>query len=159
MHLLLVGDGPTRAFLEDLSDKLGASDVIHFAGYQSQPERFLQAMDVFVLPSRLEGMPLAILEAWAARVPVIASRVGGVPNVVRDGADGLLFESGDQRALESHLNHLLDSSEFREKLAAAGRARVEADFGTQRMAADYNRLYLDILESGGAMSIPTAVPD
>ncbi|MGA2231326.1 MAG: glycosyltransferase, partial [Tepidisphaeraceae bacterium] len=64
-RLLLVGDGPTRQSLNDLTVQLGLTSVVHFAGYQSKPERFLQAMDIFVLPSRLEGMPLAILEAWA----------------------------------------------------------------------------------------------
>jgi glycosyltransferase involved in cell wall biosynthesis len=144
-HLLLVGDGPTRNALTDLTAQLGLTDVVHFAGYQPQPERYLDAMDIFVLPSRLEGMPLAILEAWAARLPVIASRVGGVPNVVRDGVDGLLFESGDQRALESHLNRLLEDADLRNKLASAGRAHVEADYGTRRMAADYHKLYLDAM--------------
>jgi glycosyltransferase involved in cell wall biosynthesis len=144
-QLLLVGDGPTREALIDLTHQFGLEQVVHFAGYQPKPERFLQAMDIFVLPSRLEGMPLAILEAWAARLPVIASRVGGVPNVVKDGRDGLLFESGDQPVLESHLSNLLNHANVRAELSAPGRARVEAEYGTHKMAQDYQNQYLEIL--------------
>ena len=65
-HLLLVGDGPERHRLQQLAENLGIADRVHFAGYQSRPEQFLHVMDIFALTSRLEGMPLAILEAWAA---------------------------------------------------------------------------------------------
>jgi glycosyltransferase involved in cell wall biosynthesis len=149
-HLLLVGDGPARNELGELSARLGLAACVHFAGYQAQPNRFLQAMDVFVLPSRLEGMPLAILEAWAARLPVVASRVGGVPKVVKDGETGLLFESGDQPALEAALRRVLGDRELARRLGIAGRKRVEADYDTRRMLAEYQRLYLEVLHSGKA---------
>jgi glycosyltransferase involved in cell wall biosynthesis len=143
--LLLVGDGPRRKALIQLVAELGLEPVVHFAGYQSEPHRYLQAMDVFVLPSRLEGMPLAILEAWAARLPVVASRVGGVPQVVADGQTGLLFESGDQAALEKLLLQVMADASLRDRLGTAGRRRVEADFDTRRMAADYQQQYSEIL--------------
>jgi glycosyltransferase involved in cell wall biosynthesis len=146
-HLLLVGDGPTRSLLEELVSELGIASSVHFAGYQAEPHRYLQAMDVFVLPSRLEGMPLAILEAWAARLPVIASRVGGVPKLVTDGVTGLLFDSGDQPALEAALLRVFGDAELGRRLGLAGRNRVEADFDTRRMAAEYHRHYMEILES------------
>src|SRR5262249_55707283 len=94
-RVLLVGDGPLRAVLEALAAPLGVGDRVTFAGYRDRPERFLRLMDVFALTSRSEGMPLAILEAWAAGLPVVASRVGGIPEVVADGRTGLLFPAGD----------------------------------------------------------------
>ena len=98
-HLLLVGDGPERHRLQQLAEDLGISERVHFAGYQSRPEQFLHVMDIFALTSRLEGMPLVILEAWAAGLPVVASRVGGVPKMLAQGQTGLLFDSGDEAAL------------------------------------------------------------
>ena len=87
-HLLLVGDGPELRSLRAMAEALGLSDRVHFAGFQARPEQFLHLMDIFALTSRLEGMPLAILEAWAAGLPVIASRVGGVPKLVAQGQSG-----------------------------------------------------------------------
>ena len=94
-RLLLVGDGPLRAELEGLAGSLGLGGAVLFAGYQSNPERYLAAMDVFVLPSRAEAMPLVIPEAWAAGRPVVASRVGGIPELIADGKTGLLVAPGD----------------------------------------------------------------
>ena len=81
--------------LRSLAGSLGLAGRVHFAGYQARPERFLQVMDVFALPSRLEGMPLAVLEAWAAGLPVVATRVGGLPKMIEDGSNGLLIEHWD----------------------------------------------------------------
>ena len=95
-RLLLVGDGPKRADLHALAEELGLSGSVHFAGYQAQPESYLQVMDVFALTSRAEGLPLAVLEAWAAGLPVVATRVGGIPRLIDDGRTGLLIDSGDE---------------------------------------------------------------
>ncbi|HVW38501.1 MAG TPA: glycosyltransferase, partial [Pirellulales bacterium] len=94
-RLLLVGDGPERRPLEQLAAKLLPADCVRFAGRQAAPERFLQAMDVMALTSRSEGMPLAVLEAWAAGTPVVATRVGGLPELIADGETGLLVESNN----------------------------------------------------------------
>jgi glycosyltransferase involved in cell wall biosynthesis len=94
-HLIVVGDGPLREQLGRLATSLGLASSARFVGYQRQPERYYQAMDVFALTSRSEGIPQALLEALAAGLPVIASRVGGVPEVVEDGRTGLLFASLD----------------------------------------------------------------
>ena len=145
-HLLLVGDGPRRGALEQLAGELDLKSFVHFAGYQAQPQHYLQAMDIFALTSRLEGMPLAILEAWAARLPVVASRVGGVPKLVDDGTTGLLFDSGDQEALELALLRLLGDPTLARSLGAAGRRRVEAEFDTRQMAAKYMTQYLTLLK-------------
>jgi glycosyltransferase involved in cell wall biosynthesis len=147
-RLLLVGDGPARDSLDQLSLDLGIADAVHFAGYQSQPERFLPMMDVFALTSRLEGLPLAILEAWAARLPVIASAVGGVPDLVKHGQTGMLFESGDENTLVEQLQEILGHSARAHALGEAGQREVLAQYSLQRMAGDYARHYRELL--GGA---------
>ena len=146
-HLLLVGDGPERQRLQQLADALGLTDRVHFAGYQSRPEHFLHAMDIFALTSRLEGMPLAILEAWAAGLPVVASRIGGVPKMIAQGQTGLLFDSGDEAALTEAMNGLLAHPDEARRLGEAGRDYVRSRFDLRVMAETYERHYRDLLRS------------
>jgi glycosyltransferase involved in cell wall biosynthesis len=136
-HLLLVGDGPAFGSLRELVVLLGLADRVHFAGYQARPEHFLHLMDIFALSSRLEGMPLAILEAWAAGRPVIASRVGGVPAIVTDGATGILFESGDEAALTHAISGLLANPSEVQRLGEAGRRLVRSRYDLHVMAKSY----------------------
>ena len=144
-RLLLVGDGPRRPELEGLVESLGLGGSAIFAGYQARPDRYLQAMDVFALTSRAEGMPLAILEAWAAGLPVIATRVGGVPRLVDHGRTGWLIGPGDEPGLVDALGGLLAEPGRARALGLAGRDRAVADFDTRRMARDYHENYLELL--------------
>jgi sugar transferase (PEP-CTERM/EpsH1 system associated) len=144
-HLLLVGDGPMREALGELAVKLRIAPAVHFTGYQAQPERFLHAMNVFALTSRLEGLPLAILEAWAAGLPVVASAVGGVPDLVQHEGNGLLFPSGDETMLVTLLQKLIRDPQRAHRLGAAGRREVVARYSLTRMAEDYQRHYLQLL--------------
>jgi glycosyltransferase involved in cell wall biosynthesis len=144
-RLLVVGDGPRRDALRELTTLLGLDGTVHFAGYQLQPERFLAAMDVFALTSRMEGLPLAILEAWAARLPVIASAVGGVPDLIDHGRNGLLFPSGEESQLAHLLCELLGDPCRTHALGKAGREEVLTRYNLQRMATDYQRHYQELL--------------
>jgi glycosyltransferase involved in cell wall biosynthesis len=144
-HLLLVGDGPEMPALRQLVAELGLTDHVHFAGYQSRPQHFLHLMDVFALPSRLEGMPLAILEAWASSLPVAATRVGGVPKMVEHGTNGLLVEPGDERALADAIASLLAEPDRAQRLGAAGRDLVSARFDTKATTDCYEGHYRDAL--------------
>jgi sugar transferase (PEP-CTERM/EpsH1 system associated) len=146
-HLVLVGDGPMRDSLQKLVKDLSLDASVHFASYQSQPERYLQAMDVFALTSHSEGMPLAILEAWAAGLPVVASAVGGVPDLVDHGRNGLLFFSGDESILADFVVELISDPQRAGRLGAAGRQEVASRYSLQRMAADYQRHYLQLLSA------------
>ncbi len=140
-RLLLVGDGPERPHLQALAQTLDLAGRISFAGYQTQTEHFLAAMDVFALSSRHEGLPLALLEAWSAGLPVVSSSVGGIPQVVRHGHNGLLFDNGDEAGLAALLAHLLDDPAAAANLAAAGRDTVMASYSLERTADRYDAHY------------------
>jgi glycosyltransferase involved in cell wall biosynthesis len=144
-RLVLVGDGPLRAELEGLAATLGLSGAVLFAGYQPNPERYLAAMDVFVLPSRAEAMPLVIPEAWAAGRPVVASRVGGIPELIEDGKTGLLVEPGDVDGLAARLRQVLAEPAAARALARAGRAVARARYDVTAMAGTYDRTYRELL--------------
>ena len=139
--LVLVGDGPLRAGLEALAGDLGLGPAAVFTGQRADVARLLGALDVFVLPSLREALPIAVLEAMAMRVPVIATPVGGVPEVVQDGATGLLVPPGDAAALREALARLLADPALAARLAAAGQARVQAEFSLDRMVARVDHLY------------------
>ncbi|HEV3004226.1 MAG TPA: glycosyltransferase [Pirellulales bacterium] len=151
LHLLLVGDGPLRSELEQLAASLTTAGRIHFAGYQPQPQRYLQLMDVFALASRSEGMPLAVLEAWAAGVPVVASRVGGLPELIDDGLTGLMFSSGDEAGLATALERLLGDGCLAGRLARAGQQRALRDFSLNSTMANYRQIYVKALARRGAV--------
>jgi sugar transferase (PEP-CTERM/EpsH1 system associated) len=148
VRLLLVGDGPLRDELRALAAGLGLADRVHFAGYQPDSAPYLHAMDIFALTSRSEGMPQSLLEAAVAGRPVIASRVGGIPEVVSHGRSGLLVEPGDEGALADGLLRLAADRSLADRLAAEARLRVESMFHVRRMAGDYHRDFLAMLRIG-----------
>jgi sugar transferase (PEP-CTERM/EpsH1 system associated) len=151
-HLLFVGDGPWMGPLRELVAGLGLSERAHFAGYQPRPAPYLQAMDVFALTSRSEGMPLVVLEAWAAGVPVVATRVGGLPELVDDGRTGILVDFGDEAALAHALGGLIADPSRARRVGEAGRERVESRYSLRRMAGEYQRHYDELLGRG----VPTS---
>ncbi|WP_165066884.1 glycosyltransferase [Paludisphaera rhizosphaerae] len=143
-HLLIVGDGPQGAELRQLAESLDIAGRVHFTGYQPRPEEFLAAMDVFGLSSRSEGMPLAVLEAWAAGLPVVATRVGGLPELIDDGRSGVLVDNGNEAAFAQALANLIVEPTVALELGECGRRRVEADYSLSRMIQTYERIYVDL---------------
>jgi len=144
VEVWLVGDGPVRAELQRLATKLGIDDRVKFWGYQVQIERYLYASDIFVLPSRYEGMPIVLLEALAAGIPCVVSRVGDNDLVVEDGKHGLVVPPNDATALAKALNLLLLSPEMYRQMSEAAVRRSE-DFGDDRMARRYSEVYRALL--------------
>jgi glycosyltransferase involved in cell wall biosynthesis len=124
-HALLVGDGPSRADLERQASALGVRDRVHFAGYHQDIPAWLAAMDVFLLPSLSEALPLSILEAMAAGLPIVATAVGGIPEAVEDGLNGLLIPIMDARALSTAVVEVLSNAAHAKQMGLAGRARAE----------------------------------
>lgn len=148
-RLLLVGDGPDRDDLERLAHDLGVVKRCLFLGYQEDVARFYDAMDVLFLPSVNEGTPVSVIEALAAKRPAVATRVGGVPDVVRDGVDGFLVDSDDPGALADRLAELAGDPSRRTEMGEAGRARVLERYAVQRLVDDVDRLYRDLLAERG----------
>jgi glycosyltransferase involved in cell wall biosynthesis len=153
--LLMVGDGPDRDHVERRAKELGVVRHCFFLGYQDDVAAFLSAFDAFVLPSGNEGTPVSAIEALAAGRPVVATRVGGVPDVVREGVDGYLVEAGDVEALADALARLAADPKLREQMGAAGRERVLPRYAVERLIDDIDRLYRSLLEAEGVA--PAAV--
>jgi glycosyltransferase involved in cell wall biosynthesis len=145
--LCMVGDGPDREPLEQLAHELGTARACYFAGYQADIGGFYRLFDAFYLPSVNEGTPVSAIEALATGTPVVANRVGGVPDVVRDGVDGFLVEPGDIEGAAERLEELARDEELRERLGESGRERVRARYSVTRLLDDVDRLYRSLLET------------
>jgi len=144
-HLVLVGDGELRSALEADARRLGLADRVHFAGWVSDVPAVLADLDVVALSSRNEGTPLALMEAAAAARPVVATAVGGVPDVVEDGRTGLLVPPGSPHLLAGALRLILNQPERQVELGNAARARARQRFGAERMVAETAALYRALL--------------
>jgi glycosyltransferase involved in cell wall biosynthesis len=142
--LVIVGDGVERSFLEGLAEELGVSGRIIWAGYRPDVYNLLQAFDVFVQPSRFEGLPTTVLEAMAAGLPVVATAVGGTPEVVEDGVTGLLVPPAEPTALAQAINHLLGDPALRLTLGRAGRERAAKQFSVEKMVCQTEALYMEL---------------
>jgi glycosyltransferase involved in cell wall biosynthesis len=143
-ELVLVGGGEEHAGLHDLAKTIGVLDRVSFLGWVDEPRRLLPSFDVFVLPSRFEGFPLAVLEAQLARVPVIAADVGSVPEAVVDGQTGVLVPATDPAALATALKGLASDPERRRRLGDAGRALVLERYTAAHMARRFEQLYQQV---------------
>ena len=146
-RLLLVGDGPERDGLERLAHELGVMRRCLFLGYQEEVGRYYDAVDALVLPSGNEGTPVSVIESLAAARPVVATRVGGTPDVVRDGLDGFLVELGDVDSIADRLTELAADPARRTRMGAAGKQHVRERYAVERLVADTERLYRSLLAS------------
>jgi glycosyltransferase involved in cell wall biosynthesis len=138
---VIVGDGPDRRAVEAEIERLGLVQAARLAGERDDVPELLAGADIFVLSSRSEGLPLSILEAMSAGLPVVASRVGGVPEVVLDGETGLLVPPGDPSSLAAAIERLLVDPDLRARLGTAGRARIEESFDLDRCRSAHVELY------------------
>lgn len=141
VELRIAGEGDQQGRLEDLIRTLGREDRIHLVGFQADTVRLLEAMDVFALSSIREGLPNVVLEAMAIGVPVVATRVAGVPRVIEHGTNGILIEIGDGEQMASALIQILDDAELRSRLADAGRRTVEERFDFERRMGRIREIY------------------
>lgn len=137
VSLLMVGDGAQRAQYETEF----RSEKVLYAGFRREARRCYGCMDIFALPSYAEGLPMTILEAMAAGLPVVATRIGQIPEVVEDGRTGILVEPGDREGLSEALCLLIGNPEESARMGARGYAGVVANYSAERMAEAYQRLY------------------
>jgi glycosyltransferase involved in cell wall biosynthesis len=141
LHLVVIGDGPLRAALERQVVQLGLSSRVSFLGSRRDLGDLLSVMDIFVLPSLWEGLPLSLVLAMGAGLPVVSTSVAGIPEVVADGRTGLLVPPADSGALRRALVRLVKSPEERQNLGAAAREYVLPRFGVDRYVASVISVY------------------
>jgi glycosyltransferase involved in cell wall biosynthesis len=146
--LVLLGDGPERGRLEELARELGIASRVRFLGEVSSPEEILPAIDVMALASDREGLPMALLESMAFGIPVVATAVGGIPELLEEGG-GVLVRPRDPLSLGIALRLLADDGAGRARLGAHARARVAARYSAERMAARYREIYAEELRRRG----------
>jgi glycosyltransferase involved in cell wall biosynthesis len=144
--LTLVGDGPERSALLAAADGVRSRSV-HLVGFQGDVTGCLYGSDLFVQPSLAEGLPVAVLEAMACGLPVVATSVGGVGEAVDDGTTGLLVPAGDPGSLAEAMLELLRDPRRARKLGLAGRQRVVRRFDAPRMVEAYLELYRSFLST------------
>jgi glycosyltransferase involved in cell wall biosynthesis len=144
---VIAGDGPLANELKRLGRELGVAERVRFLGFRSDVPALLAALDVLVIPSLTEGFPLSLVEAMAAGVPVVATRVGGVPEVATDGHNVLLVPPADPEALARRTLEILERPELADRLARAGR-ETAARFGTDAAVARVEALYRSLVEPG-----------
>ena len=151
----IVGDGPCRERLVEQASATGVLPRMRFMGHRDDVPAILSASDLFVLPSQSEASPNVVLEAMAAALPVVASRVGGIPELVDDGVTGHLVPPGNPDAVATALLDLLEHAGRRAAFGRSGRARIERQYSFDRMVAQFETLYV----SGSAGSASATVRD
>ncbi|KKU14153.1 MAG: Glycosyl transferase group 1, partial [Candidatus Magasanikbacteria bacterium GW2011_GWC2_45_8] len=140
-ELVLAGDGSLKEYVIDLARVLNIRERVNYLGARRDIPAILQDTDIFVLPSLWEGLGIVILEAGASAVPVVASNVGGIPEMVVDQETGLLVPPGDVEALSHALRALLQDSVRAREMGTAARARVEQNFALPQTIEKYKMLY------------------
>jgi glycosyltransferase involved in cell wall biosynthesis len=146
LEFRIVGGGPRRAELSALADARGVAGRVQFLGHRDDVPALLAESDLFVLPSRSEACPNAVIEAMAAGLPVVATGVGGILELIRDGTTGVLVPPDDRDALTSAVQSLIDDPSRAAALARAGRQTVVARFSFERMVSAFEALYLNELQ-------------
>lgn len=153
---VIFGDGPCKVALQQQIARLGITGAVILAGHRGDLDKFMPHLDLLALPSYTEGMPNVVLEAFASGVPVVATSVGGVPEVVEHGVSGFLCPSGDADALADRLDEALSIEDLGD-LGLAGRERVLQDYSFTAQATRYHDLFDDIFGTG--VPEKTAVPE
>jgi glycosyltransferase involved in cell wall biosynthesis len=150
---VVFGDGPLRAEIAGRIDTLGLGDRVLLPGFQADLDGYLPALDLLVLPSFTEGLPNVVLEAFAARVPVVATAVGGTPEVVEDGINGYLVPAGMPAALAGRIHEALQDGHRRREMGNRGYQRVRAQLTFEAQARQYQRLFASICQGRGQATI------
>ncbi len=143
-RLVLVGDGVRRPLLERCARQLGIADRCHFVGHRFDVPAIVARAAISASPSHAEGISNAILEAMVLRLPVVATAVGGSPELVREGVNGFLVPPGAPAALARRVLDLLANAQLRERMGERGRRIAEREFGVAQMRASYDALYEDL---------------
>ena len=149
MKAVVIGEGPQRHSLEAMVKDAGLSGKILFAGYRDYAYNYLPHFSVFVLPSLTEGLPITILEAMQAKIPIVASRVGGIPAVLENGKTGILVEPGNPNALADAIIRVWSDPQGLLEMGKRARETALTKYSSRRMAEDYLCVYNMIIERRG----------
>ncbi len=147
VRVVILGEGGERAKLSELAVDLGVSDRLLLSGWVDNPRTYLPQFDIFAMPSRSEGFPLAVVEAMLAGLPVVATRVGSVAEAVIDGETGLLVNKDDINGLAAALRKLRDNAELRRHLGQRGQEVAQANFTVDVMVKRYEQLWHELISS------------
>ena len=145
VRLRIAGDGPDRPEVESEISRLGVHDAVELLGTRGDVDELLAAADLFVLSSDSEGLPMSVLEAMVAGLPVVASAVGGVPELVTHGETGLLVPPRDSAALAAAIREIAGDSQLRDRLGDAARRRAQQEFSIERCRQQHLELYQALL--------------
>jgi glycosyltransferase involved in cell wall biosynthesis len=159
LKVVIVGEGPDRQAIEHMVQRFGLRSNVILAGQHSDMPGIYAAMDIFVLPSLNEGLPMTILEAMAASTPVIATRVGAIPKVIKDGETGLLVDPGDVDGLRNALARLLLDSDLCRCLGSAGHDWISGNYTSEAMALKYRQMYDEVLGNPAIVTVPAGALD
>ncbi len=141
-HLLIAGRGPLEKYLKELVDELGLASQVHFLGYRTDIPEILKTLDVFVLPSRREGLPMALLEAMASGLPVVASRVGGIPEILEGCDAGMLVDPMDTDALATKMLEMAHMpAEQLHKIGMLAKHHAVERFSAKAMVDGYDKIF------------------
>jgi glycosyltransferase involved in cell wall biosynthesis len=157
-RFVIVGDGVLRKQMEEHANRLGIADRVIFTGWRRDLPRIYADLDVLVVSSNNEGTPVSAIEAMASGCPVVATRVGGLPDLIEDGETGCLVPQRDADALATAVLRLLRDRATARRIGQAARAKVAERFTTERLVADIERLYTDLLSEKNIAS-PWSLPD
>ena len=141
IKLLIVGEGPEKEALEQIVQEKNLGSQVIFAGFQTDIENWLPVLDVFALPSLTEGTPMALLEAMAMEIPVLATAAGGVPKVVTDGVNGLLVPPGNHQNISNGLKMLKNNPELRVRLAREGSDMIKREYSIAKWCREIEQIY------------------
>ena len=145
VKFVVAGDGPDRAELDALIGKLGIGGSVRMLGRRDDMPSIYASLDVMVSASRREGLPIALLEGMASRLPIIATQIGEIPTVIQNGRTGVLVPANDPELLAAAIIELLRDPAKRERFGSAARQLVEEEYSAERMTADYLRVYEEVV--------------
>jgi glycosyltransferase involved in cell wall biosynthesis len=155
---VIFGDGPCRPALQQQIAGLGLTGSVILAGFRHDLDRYIPQLDLFVLPSYTEGLPNVVLEACAAGVPVVATAVGGTPEIIEDGQSGFLAPAGDAEQLAAAIDEALENEERLREIAFQGRQKVLESYSFSAQRERYLELFARLLPGQGAKKPEPAAP-
>ncbi|MBN2284940.1 MAG: glycosyltransferase family 4 protein [Tissierellales bacterium] len=145
IKVVIIGDGPAKKDSKLLVRQKGVEDKVFFAGFQTDVKEWIPAMDVFALPSLTEGTPMALLEAMACRIPIVASAVGGIPQIIDSGKDGILVAPGKPKEIAAGIMELYNNNSLREKFVKAAYKKVKSNFDMKEWTETIESQYAEII--------------